>query len=503
MDRARAASWGRAVRRETASTAATVRENPWLLLAFCAYSIWTSGLPLLELQGSPRGIPAALSLGFAYVVCALSCAGISLWFHRTHEPFDGEGHRVLTTALMVAGTLCVAAGVLGGEGAPLGVALCLHAVGCIMAGVGLGFFRVEIDRALGWLGAFKTLQIVMGATLLLAVVFLLFAFAPLPVACAVYVLLPVGAAGALRRGVAPFPSKRYYAINEGAQLLVPRQFLATSFVQGVASGLFYAGALGSLPAAWDMMHNPLLAFSWLVGFVAVALLAVRAKYDFNRLIYKVGFPLVALGFVAMGVAPGAPAVGELTFLAASVYLDLVLWSLGAYIIKNLGAPAVWIASLPGAALYGGMALGAIVPLVAPLLAGSEAPLVRQMPLLGACFMLLSSLMLLSDKNVKSGWGTFAIGSQDDLATSMGAALGCIAREYALTPREADVVACVARGLAREGIAEELCVGAETVKTHLRSVYRKLDVHTQAELRDFVAKTQEELKDLDAQKPPQE
>ena len=205
----------------------------------------------------------------------------------------------------------------------------------------------------------------------------------------------------------------------------------------------------------------------------------------------------------MAVFTRVPGAGELTFLTATVYLDLVLWSLGAYIIKNLGAPAVWIASLPGAALYGGMAVGAAVMLLAPLALGPEAPVVGQLPLLGACFMLLSSLMLLSDKNVKSGWGTFAIGSQEELSTSLGAALACIALEYALTPREADVVTCVAQGMSREAVADALCVGPETVKTHLRSVYRKLDVHTQAELRAFVAKTQEQLKEVDPQKPLEE
>lgn len=502
MDGAKDSSLRRSLRREAASLADTVRANPWILISFCAYTTWTSGLPVLELQGCPNEIPLVVSLIFGYAVCALACAAISLWFARTHARFDGAGHRVLTAVLMVGGTLCVAVGVLGAEGAPLGIALCLHVVGCVAAGAGLGFFRVEIDRAMGWLGAFKTLQVAMGATLFMVVGFLILALVPLEVACAVYAVLPVVAMVSLQRGVAGFPPKRYYAINEEVELLVPKQFLATSFVQGVASGLFYAGALGGLSAPWDMMRQPLLTVSWLLGFAAVALLALRAKYDFNRLIYKVGFPLVALGFVLMAVAPGAPVAGKLAFLAASVYLDLVLWSLGAYIIKNLGAPAVWIASLPGAALFGGMAIGATVMLAVPLLWGPASPVALQLPLLGACFMLLSSLMLLSDKNVKSGWGTSAIGSQEELASSLGAALACIAREYALTPREADVVSCVAQGMSREAAADALCVGPETVKTHLRSVYRKLDVHTQAELRDFVVKTQAELKDLDAEKPPQ-
>ena len=414
----------------------TWRANPWLVAAFCAYTVWTSGMPLLELQACPQGLPVGAALVGTYLVCAVACAGISLWFQRTHALFDSTGHRVLTCVLMTGGTLCVAVVALDEHAGPLGMALWLYVVGCVAAGVGLGFFRVEIDRALGWIGAFKTLQVVMGGTLCMTAVYVLVSLVSLAAVCVAYAVLPVVAMVLLQRAVAPYPLKRYYAINREVPLLVPRQFLATSFVQGVAVGLFYAGTLFSSEAPWDMMRNPVLALSWLVGFAAAALLAVRAKYDFNRLIYKVGFPLVALGFVAMAVFTRVPGAGELTFLTATVYLDLVLWSLGAYIIKNLGAPAVWIASLPGAALYGGMAVGAAVMLLAPLALGPEAPVVGQLPLLGACFMLLSSLMLLSDKNVKSGWGTFAIGSQEELSTSLGAALACIALEYALTPREA-------------------------------------------------------------------
>jgi len=45
----------------------------------------------------------------------------------------------------------------------------------------------------------------------------------------------------------------------------------------------------------------------------------------------------------------------------------------------------------------------------------------------------------------------------------------------LTQRESEILSCVVNGLSNRGIAGKLVIGEETVKTHLRSIYRKLGV----------------------------
>jgi LuxR family maltose regulon positive regulatory protein len=53
-------------------------------------------------------------------------------------------------------------------------------------------------------------------------------------------------------------------------------------------------------------------------------------------------------------------------------------------------------------------------------------------------------------------------------------------ELGLSRRESDVVAQLVNGLDNRAIATELEVGGETVKTHLRNIYRKLDVKDRAQ-----------------------
>jgi DNA-binding NarL/FixJ family response regulator len=54
----------------------------------------------------------------------------------------------------------------------------------------------------------------------------------------------------------------------------------------------------------------------------------------------------------------------------------------------------------------------------------------------------------------------------------------------LTPREADVREGLQLGRSNGEIAASLCVSVETVRTHARSVFRKLGVHSRRELTDL-------------------
>ena len=53
--------------------------------------------------------------------------------------------------------------------------------------------------------------------------------------------------------------------------------------------------------------------------------------------------------------------------------------------------------------------------------------------------------------------------------------------FELTPRERDVLVLLAQNYRAPYIAEKLVVSQSTVKTHMRNLYGKLGVHSQAEL----------------------
>jgi DNA-binding NarL/FixJ family response regulator len=56
----------------------------------------------------------------------------------------------------------------------------------------------------------------------------------------------------------------------------------------------------------------------------------------------------------------------------------------------------------------------------------------------------------------------------------------IRRELGLTPREAEILSAVARGLSNQAVGKELFLSDQTVKFHLHKIYRKLRVANRTE-----------------------
>ena len=61
----------------------------------------------------------------------------------------------------------------------------------------------------------------------------------------------------------------------------------------------------------------------------------------------------------------------------------------------------------------------------------------------------------------------------------------VAKLYQLSPREEDVLEYLARGRNAAYIQEQLTISPHTVKSHIYNIYRKLDIHSQQKLMDFV------------------
>ena len=75
--------------------------------------------------------------------------------------------------------------------------------------------------------------------------------------------------------------------------------------------------------------------------------------------------------------------------------------------------------------------------------------------------------------------------------SLNAACDRLSAERGLTEREREVLGILARGHNGYHIRDELTLSYNTVKTHVKRIYRKLDVHSQQELIDLVEREAED------------
>lgn len=61
----------------------------------------------------------------------------------------------------------------------------------------------------------------------------------------------------------------------------------------------------------------------------------------------------------------------------------------------------------------------------------------------------------------------------------------MAQQYGLTEREVDMVRYLARGRSRAYISEDLFISENTVKSYIKNVHTKTDVHSKQELLDLL------------------
>lgn len=61
----------------------------------------------------------------------------------------------------------------------------------------------------------------------------------------------------------------------------------------------------------------------------------------------------------------------------------------------------------------------------------------------------------------------------------------VARAYALSPRETDVLVAYAHGRNVAYLAEHLVLSSNTIRSHSKTLYTKLGVHSKQELIDLV------------------
>lgn len=269
----------------------------------------------------------------------------------------------------------------------------------------------------------------------------------------------------------------------------PRAFLkptnalfACILVFSIASG--YALTLNEVGNAPNT--SPI---EWAVLFAVAVTISLVRKPGGEDALFSFSVLLVIAGFLA------APFTFEDNTAAANALLrigrncfDILLWMTVAAIGKQNPFALLIALGLANAT----RALGTIVGAVAGhavndmvSLGGPEAQAITACALfVFVAFLWLGFRGFSFERTINAVESTSVSTREDSAEESFDEKCAAIGRAYGLTERETEIFLCMARGRNVGFIQEHFVISRNTVKTHVKRIYKKLDVHSQQELIDL-------------------
>lgn len=352
-----------------------------------------------------------------------------------------------------------------------------RAFGLVMLGLGYTGIHIELGRLFGRLGMKPTLEFGVASTLVAGLCVVFAAALNLQIVLRVILLasllvMLISFPVVEKRC---FPSRSTLYSNESVGALhFPARFILTSGFQGASIGLFMGYG-----AVMEVGWLPLSALGFLAAAVFVFIVVVLLKADLNCSVYRVGFAFLGLGLFLSSCLGVGSWISVLVVVAGFAYLDLILWGLGSYLIKEKNQCVVWLIACPSMALMAGRASGMLAGACSAACCAGEDTLF----FMASFVVLFAALLLLSEDNVKTGWGFVRPEEARDESCEMACRL--LAEDYALTHRELEIMQRLVAGKTRKEIAEEMFISSNTVKSHVYNLYRKLEVHSSVEMKEKV------------------
>lgn len=469
----------------------SLREYPSLAISYTSYKALTALFMLIP-PPTPRLVPSVLG---SYVCIFLAVAAWCILFAafgRDSTIFERRSYLLGAGAILALGITVLAFELLGVISDDI-LELVHFLAGILLLTGGYSSVHIEFGRLMGELGMTYTLIFNIGCLVLAIPITGLIVIFPSTLQLASALILVALCVLFLDRAIDQLGRGKLYHGTD-APLSIPVRFMFTSFAQGISAGLlFTVFATAGIQQFWgESLAGTLSALAALV-------FGLMFRIDFDRLIYRIGFACIGIGCTVWAVAGPCGSLRELSSLVqlfSFTYLDIVLWSLGSHLIKDREQPALWVAACPTASLLIGRCVGSLiganagatqhsVTLESSLLA-ADTP--AGIAAITGCLFMFIALQLSSGKNIENGWG-FIKPNETNALSALEHACALITGDFRLTEREHDVLLRLAQGKTKKEIAEELFVTQNTIKTHQRNLYTKLDVHSLDDLKKFVTHQQ--------------
>ncbi len=196
-------------------------------------------------------------------------------------------------------------------------------------------------------------------------------------------------------------------------------------------------------------------------------------------VYKMSLPLLAtaLLLVALFGQEYVVLTGSIA-TACDITIEILSWILLADIARTTRVPAFLVFAIGRMAVQGGMFCGQLAGwvFVGQVVPFSIISIFALMMVMGFAFQNQDTLMVFEAPTPSERENVERM-----IGAPMESQLDAIATAHELTDRESEVFVLWATGHGSKYIQESLSISASTVKTHVRHIYEKCDVHSRAEI----------------------
>lgn len=262
-----------------------------------------------------------------------------------------------------------------------------------------------------------------------------------------------------------------------------RPVLGTAILSFLSALMLQMPAQREIPLATFQMTS-LITQPVVIVALLVPALFIKKQPELGS-VYKVALPLSAAGFLLLPLiwndAGGlANACAQLGTLVANI----ILWCMLADTVRDTKLPSALVFSLALLAVNASRLAGTLVAVAnAETLARGDIALTT-VALVAVYLVAMISLFLLKEKKQpRPAHDTPTSAEPLDVL-----ALKCesLSDRKRFTPREREIVVHLAQGRTVHAISEKLFVSENTVKSHIKSIYLKLDIHSRAELIETIS-----------------
>ncbi len=295
------------------------------------------------------------------------------------------------------------------------------------------------------------------------------------------------------RGAHPFTMRSHIASTDKSSVAELKELLCGPFSSraliGITLTMVVSGGLRTYTGleAPAVYHDPFIV-SLSTFAVAALFLAYSAFVPHTSLklgpLYRAAAPLFALGVAALTVF-NEPDSGIAYFSASagSMFIDMLTWVLLIEIARSSRLSALVIFAVGRCAIHAGMVAGEVLALAFPSMMVAFCVSSIVILVLVAGFMFSDRDNTLVFEPVEEGEiaPLPSEASEEKQAPTMDERIAVVADKFGLTAREIEVFTLWATGHGAKSIEEKLVLSSATVRTHIRHIYEKLDVHSRAEL----------------------